>query len=167
MRQAMLALRREGADRAKRPSAPFRFSWLAHPTPWHGLEVLVTVSETACGALTSAHALLGRTQQGTIPYVRMHSAGCGDPPPAEWDNPRMIVTLDSKRRLTVPTTLAPASPGECFDARFDAEEDAIVFRRLAGKEDWLAVLKECPVNIDDVPRRRREPARKQKPDSNV
>lgn len=97
----------------------------------------------------------------------MHSAGCGDPPPAEWDNPSMIVTLDSKRRLTVPTTLAPASPGEYFDARFDAEEDAIIFRRLAGKEDWLAVLKECPVNIDDVPRRRREPARKQKPDSNV
>ena len=41
----------------------------------------------------------------------------------------MIVTLDSKRRLTVPASLAPASPGEYFDARFDVEEDAIVFRR--------------------------------------
>jgi hypothetical protein len=50
----------------------------------------------------------------------------------------MIVTLDSKRRLTVPASLAPTSPGEYFDAQFDAEEDAIVFRRLAGKEDWLA-----------------------------
>jgi hypothetical protein len=57
----------------------------------------------------------------------------------------MIVILDSKRRLTIPASLAPALPGEYFDARFDAEEDAIVFRRLPerGKEDWLAVLKQC------------------------
>ena len=63
----------------------------------------------------------------------------------------MFVTLDSKRRLTVPASLAPASPGEHFDARFDAEEDAIVFRQLPeeGKEDWLAVLKLCPVSMDD------------------
>ena len=47
-------------------------------------------------------------------------------------------------------------------ARFDVEEDAIVFRRLAGKEDWLAVLKECPVSMDDVPPRRRETARRRK-----
>ena len=74
----------------------------------------------------------------------------------------MIVTLDSKRRLTVPAHLAPAAPGEYFDARFDAEEDAIVFRRLAGKDDWLEVLKECPVSMDDVPPRRREMARRLK-----
>lgn len=74
----------------------------------------------------------------------------------------MIVTLDAKRRLTVPSTLAPASPGDYFDARFDAEEDAIVFRRLPVKEDWLAVLKACPVRMDDVPPRRREPARRRK-----
>jgi len=80
----------------------------------------------------------------------------------KWDNPTMIVTLDSKRRLTVPASLAPASPGEYFDAQFDEEEDAIVFRRLAGKEDWLAVLKECPVSMDDVPPRRRETARRRK-----
>src|ERR1017187_729591 len=61
----------------------------------------------------------------------------------EWDNPTMIVTLDAKRRLTVPTGLAPASPGDYFDASFDAEEDALVFRRLPGKENWLAVLKAC------------------------
>ena len=67
----------------------------------------------------------------------------------------MIVTLDAKRRLTVPTSLAPASPGDYFDAHFDAEEDALVFRRLAGKEDWLTVLKACPVSPDDVPPRRR------------
>jgi hypothetical protein len=74
----------------------------------------------------------------------------------------MIVTLDSKRRLTVPASLAPTSPGEYFDARFDEEEDTIVFRRLAGKEDWLTVLKECPVNIEDLPPRRRETARRRK-----
>ncbi len=76
----------------------------------------------------------------------------------------MIVTLDSKRRLTVPSALAATSPGEYFDARFDAEEDAIIFRRLPqkGKQDWLAVLKECPVSMDDVPPRRRESARRRK-----
>ena len=74
----------------------------------------------------------------------------------------MIVTLDAKRRLTVPTVLAPAKPGDYFDARFDAEEDALVFRRLAGKENWLTVLKACPVSPDDVPPRRRTPARRRK-----
>ena len=74
----------------------------------------------------------------------------------------MVITLDAKRRLTVPRTLAPASPGDHFEARFDAEEDSLVFRRLPSKEDWLAVLKECPVSMDDVPPRRREPARRRK-----
>lgn len=74
----------------------------------------------------------------------------------------MIVTLDAKRRLTVPASLAPASPGDYFDARFDAEEDAIVFRRLAGAENWLTVLKACPVSPDDVPPRRRTPPRRRK-----
>lgn len=74
----------------------------------------------------------------------------------------MVVTLDAKRRLTVPAALAPATPGEYFDARFDAEEDAIVFRRLAGKEDWLKVLTECPVSMEDVPPRRRELARRRR-----
>jgi hypothetical protein len=77
-----------------------------------------------------------------------------------WDIPTVIVTLDSKRRLTVPTALAPPSPGEHFEARFDAEEDAIVFRRLPAKENWLEVLKACPVSPDDVPPRRRSPARR-------
>ena len=72
----------------------------------------------------------------------------------------MIVTLDAKRRLTVPRTLAPASPGDYFDARFDEEEDAIVLRRLPAREDWLAALKACPVSMDDVPPRRREPRRR-------
>jgi len=74
----------------------------------------------------------------------------------------MIVTLDAKRRLTVPSALAPASPGDYFDARFDPEEDAIVFRRLPAKENWVAVLKACPVSMDDVPPRRRETARRRK-----
>ena len=74
----------------------------------------------------------------------------------------MIVTLDSKRRLTLPAALVPARPGQRFDARFDADEDALIFRRLPGKEDWLEVLAECPVPTDDVPPRRRELPKKRK-----
>ncbi len=86
-----------------------------------------------------------------------------EPDDKRWDNPTiMIVTLDAKRRLTVPAALAPASPGDYFDARFDAEEDALVFRRLAGTENWLTVLKACPVSPEDVPPRRRAPARRRK-----
>ena len=79
-----------------------------------------------------------------------------------WDNPTMIVTLDAKRRLTVPAGLATASPGDYFDARFDADEDALVFRRLPRKKSWFTVLKACPVSPDNVPRRRRAPARRRK-----
>jgi hypothetical protein len=74
----------------------------------------------------------------------------------------MIVTLDAKRRLTVPAALAATSPGDYFDARFDEEEDALVFRRLASGENWLSVLKDCPVSPDDIPPRRRAPARRRK-----
>lgn len=62
----------------------------------------------------------------------------------------MVVTLDTKRRLTVPVGVAPATPGEYFEVSFDPEEDAIVFRRLPGKGDWLSVLKECPVSMDII-----------------
>ena len=72
----------------------------------------------------------------------------------------MIVTLDAKRRLTIPAGLAPATPGDYFEASFDPEEDTLTFRRLPGKEDWLTVLKECPVSPDDVPERSRQPAKR-------
>ena len=85
-----------------------------------------------------------------------------DPLIAWWDNPTMILTLDAKRRLTVPAGLAPALPGDTFEARFDAEENELVFRRIAGTGDWLAVLSECPVSMDDLPPRRREPARRRR-----
>jgi hypothetical protein len=75
----------------------------------------------------------------------------------------MVVTLDAKRRLTVPAALAPAKPGDYFDAYFDAEDDALVFRRLSRQRNWLVVLKECPVSPDDIPPRRRAPARRRKP----
>ena len=74
----------------------------------------------------------------------------------------MIVTLNAKRRLTVPVGLAPASPGDYFEVHFDAEEDSLVLRRLAGRESWLSVMKACPVSPDDVPPRRRAPARRRK-----
>ena len=68
----------------------------------------------------------------------------------------MILTLDAKRRLTVPASLASAQPGDHFIAEFDPEEDAIVFRRISKRSNWLAVLKACPVKIDDLPPRSRE-----------
>ena len=74
----------------------------------------------------------------------------------------MIVTLDAKRRLTVPVALAPASPGDAFDARFDEDEDAIVFRRIKRGRGWLDVMKACPVPMDDLPPRSREYPRKRR-----
>jgi hypothetical protein len=68
----------------------------------------------------------------------------------------MILTLDAKRRLTVPASLAPTQPGDHFKAEFDPEEDVLVFRRIATRPDWLDVLKRCPVEIHDLPPRRRE-----------
>src|SRR5437764_354645 len=80
----------------------------------------------------------------------------------QWDNPTMIVILDDKRRLTVPVGLAPASPGDTFDARFDEDDDAIIFRRIKRGKSWLKVLKACPVPMDDLPTRSREYPRKPK-----
>jgi hypothetical protein len=68
----------------------------------------------------------------------------------------MILTLDAKRRLTLPATLVAAQPGDHFEAEFDPEEDAIVFRRISKNTNWLAILKNCPVRIDDLPQRSRE-----------
>ena len=62
----------------------------------------------------------------------------------------------AKRRLTLPASLVPAQPGDHFQAEFDADEDAVVFRRIARNADWLKVLKACPVKMDDLPSRRRE-----------
>ena len=74
----------------------------------------------------------------------------------------MILTLDDKRRLTVPASLAPAQPGDHFKAEFDADEDTIVFRRVARKDEWLEILKACPADLSDLPPRRREFARRRK-----
>ena len=68
----------------------------------------------------------------------------------------MIVTLDAKRRVSLPTALTPASPGDQFEATFDANEDAVVLRRVPRRKSWLQVMKECPVPMDDLPPRSRE-----------
>jgi len=67
----------------------------------------------------------------------------------------MILTLDTKHRLTIPRSLAPVAPGDQFMAEYDPEEDAIVLRSIAKNADWLAVLKQCPVSMDDLPPRNR------------
>lgn len=68
----------------------------------------------------------------------------------------MIITLDAKRRLTLPASLVSAQLGDQFRAEFDAEEGAVVLRRIARNADWLRVLKACPVKADELPPRRLE-----------
>ena len=68
----------------------------------------------------------------------------------------MILTLDAKRRLSIPVALAPARPGDIFEALYDEEDDEIVLRRVKrARRSWLAVMKECPVPTDDIPARSR------------
>ena len=74
----------------------------------------------------------------------------------------MIVTLDAKRRVSIPLALTATLPGDRFEASFDPEEDVVLLRRLKRKADWLTVWKECPVAMDDLPPRSREPAKKLK-----
>jgi hypothetical protein len=74
----------------------------------------------------------------------------------------MILTLDAKRRLTLPASLAPTRPGDHFKAEFDPAEDTLVFRRVAAKGNWLDVLKACPVSMDDLPSRRRKRPKRRK-----
>lgn len=74
----------------------------------------------------------------------------------------MIVTLNAKRRVSIPAALAPASPGDQFDASFDPEEDVVTLRRVKRKANWLKVWKECPVPMDKLPARNREMPKKVK-----
>jgi bifunctional DNA-binding transcriptional regulator/antitoxin component of YhaV-PrlF toxin-antitoxin module len=74
----------------------------------------------------------------------------------------MIVTLDAKRRLSIPAKLAPANPGDQFDAFFDAEEDIVILRRVKRKLNWLDTWKKCPVPMDDLPARSRELPKRRK-----
>jgi hypothetical protein len=67
----------------------------------------------------------------------------------------MYVTMDAKRRLTVPAA-ADFKPGDTFEAHFDPEESAITFRRINQNEDWLDVALACPYPMDDLPPRSRE-----------
>ena len=66
----------------------------------------------------------------------------------------MIVTLDSKRRLRVPVEVMPTEPGEHFQMDFDPDEDMLMCHRISPGTDWLEVLKQCPVPLDDLPPRR-------------
>jgi hypothetical protein len=78
------------------------------------------------------------------------------------DCPTMLLTLEAKRRLTVPATLAPIKLGDHFRAEFHAEDDTLIFHRFAPVGDWLEILKQCPVPMDDLPPRRRQLARHRK-----
>jgi hypothetical protein len=45
---------------------------------------------------------------------------------------------------------------------YDEDEDKIVLRRVKRKLNWLEVLKQCPVSMDDIPPRSRELPKKLK-----
>lgn len=77
-----------------------------------------------------------------------------------WDSPTMIVTLDAKHRVSIPIALVRATPGDQFDASFDADEDVVLLRRIKRKTGWLDIWKQCPVPLDDVPPRSREMPKK-------
>lgn len=64
----------------------------------------------------------------------------------------MVVTLDAKRRVSIPAALAPAIPGDQFEAILDAEDDTVILRRLARNPNWLAAWKQCPAPMDGPPR---------------
>ena len=68
----------------------------------------------------------------------------------------MILKLDAKRRLTLPKDLLPVESGDSFEVTFDAGEDLVICRRIAKPKDWLSVMKECPVSMEDLPARSRE-----------
>lgn len=74
----------------------------------------------------------------------------------------MIVTLDAKRRVSIPARLAPTAPGDQFEASFDAEDDVVILRRIKRKPNWLEVWKQCPAPMDDLPSRSRELPRRLK-----
>jgi hypothetical protein len=62
----------------------------------------------------------------------------------------MNVALDNKRRLRVPKRFAAVHPGDQFKVEFDADENTLVFRRIAKRNDWVSVLKACPLPMDDL-----------------
>src|ERR1043166_5556867 len=78
------------------------------------------------------------------------------------EHPTMILTLDAKRRVSIPIKLVPASPGDQFEASFDPEEDVVILRRVKGKPNWLKVWKKCPAPMDDLPSRSGELPKKLK-----
>ncbi len=121
------------------------------------------------GLRAAAHALERRSglEGAPVGLLPLGSRAAADMAPpltglSLWDNPTVIVTLDEKRRLTIPVALAPAVPGDAFDASFDEEEDAIVFRRVKRGRSWLDVLKACPVPMEDLPPRSREYPKRRK-----
>jgi hypothetical protein len=65
----------------------------------------------------------------------------------------MIVTLDSKRRLTLPEAIGSVYPGDRFVVLFGEEENTFTLRPESSGADWLAVLRACPVPMDDIPAR--------------
>jgi bifunctional DNA-binding transcriptional regulator/antitoxin component of YhaV-PrlF toxin-antitoxin module len=74
--------------------------------------------------------------------------------------PTVIVTVDAKRRVSIPAALALTNPGDQFDASFDPDDDVVILRRVKRKSNWLDVWKQRPVPMDDLPPRSRQMPKK-------
>ena len=68
----------------------------------------------------------------------------------------MRITMDAKRRLTVPAAAKDFKPGDIFEANYDLDEREIVFRKVNKDQTWVDVMLRCPVPMDDLPPRSRE-----------
>jgi hypothetical protein len=73
----------------------------------------------------------------------------------------VVITLDAKRRLTVPAALAPVKPRDYFDAHFDAERESHQRPRqqpwqLSGQRRGL-INRERPFGSDRLQARHLDP----------
>jgi bifunctional DNA-binding transcriptional regulator/antitoxin component of YhaV-PrlF toxin-antitoxin module len=62
----------------------------------------------------------------------------------------VIVVVDSEGRLAIPQSLGQVLPGEPFEVSAGDADGTMVLRRAGVKADWLEVLKECPIPMDDI-----------------
>ena len=96
-----------------------------------------SASSTSTSRPSSARS---RRVAGTMPRSSRRRAAC-------WRT-----RLGSPKRMIDSRRLRPGA----LEMEFDPEADGTVFRRVSRDEDWLAVLEECPVPMDDLTPWRRE-----------
>jgi hypothetical protein len=61
----------------------------------------------------------------------------------KWEYPTMIVTMDAKRRVSIPTALAPAAPGDILSRRTSTQASSPI-------SSLSAVLKQDSSDVSEV-----------------